>query len=162
MVESCSHPRASIQTQNQEGKECFIGAWHLNRCSPRIRRPSKPNLHHPQTDFLTNQTPFLYIYSLVFSPRHLKKDNASPHLLESNHHPSFVTGRLGGAFLFVEHLPSLVLLGCTSSTSHGSSPGAGGKATRGPGFLFHAMGAGCSVKLNGKPEQKSGRSPHLP
>lgn len=47
-------------------------------------------------------------------------------------HP-FVTGRLGGAFLFVEHLPSLVLLGCTSPTSHGSSPGAGGKATRGPG-----------------------------
>ena len=57
-------------------------------------------------------------------------------------HP-FVTGRLGGAFLFVEHLPSLVLLGCTSSTSHGPSLGAGGKATRGPGyFLFHAMGAG--------------------
>ena len=57
-------------------------------------------------------------------------------------HP-FVTGRLGGAFLFVEHLPSLVLLGCTSSTSHGSSPGAGGKATRGPGH----WGAAYSVKL---------------
>ena len=49
-----------------------------------------------------------------------------------------MTGRLGGAFLFVEHLPGLVLLGCTSSTSHGPSPGAGGKATRGPGH-----GGGC-------------------